>query len=62
MTSRWEELGDTGSVEASFRKTEGSSQTSASGTDNDGIVLVILFQVSIDEIVEQYCVRLTIIG
>ena len=54
MASSGKQFGDTSSVEASFRKTEGGSQTSTSGTDNDGIVLVVLFQVSIDEDVEQY--------
>ena len=42
MTSRREQLGDTGSVEAGLGKTEGGTQTGTTGTDNDGIVLVIL--------------------
>ena len=36
-----EELGDTGSVEASLSETEGRTQTSSSSTNDDGIVLVI---------------------
>lgn len=44
MTSRREELGDTGSVEASFGKTESGTETSATGTDDDSIVLVVLQQ------------------
>jgi hypothetical protein len=36
-----EQLGDTGSVEASLSKTEGGSQTGTAGTDNEGIVFVV---------------------
>jgi len=42
VTSRGEQLGDTSSVESSLGQTEGSAQTGTTGTDNDGIVLVIL--------------------
>jgi hypothetical protein len=42
VASSGKQFRDTGSVEASFRQTEGGSQTSTSGTDNDGIVLVVL--------------------
>lgn len=42
MTSCREQLGNTGGVEASLGQTEGSTQTGTTGTDNDGIVLVIL--------------------
>jgi hypothetical protein len=42
-TSR-EELGDTSSVEASLGQTEGSTQTGTTGTNDNGIVLVILRQ------------------
>jgi hypothetical protein len=42
-TSR-EELGDTSSVEASLGQTEGSTQTGTTGTNHNGIVLVILRQ------------------
>lgn len=52
VASSRKQFGDTGSVEASFRKTEGGSQTGTSSTDNDGIILVVLFQVSIDGIVK----------
>lgn len=45
VTSGREQLGDTGSLEASLGKTEGSAQTGTTGTDNDGIVLVILIPV-----------------
>lgn len=38
-----EELGDTGSVEASLGETKGSTETGTAGTDDDGIVLVVLF-------------------
>lgn len=38
-----EKLGDTSSVEASLGETEGSSQTGTTGTNNDGIVLVVLY-------------------
>lgn len=41
VTSRGEELGDTGSVEASLGKTESSAQTGTTSTHDDGIVLVI---------------------
>jgi hypothetical protein len=41
VASSGKQFRDTGSVEASFRQTEGGSQTSTSGTDNDGIVLVV---------------------
>ena len=36
-----EELGDTGGVEASLSETKGCSQTSASSTNDNGIVLVV---------------------
>lgn len=39
-----EELGDTSGVEASLSETEGSTQTGTTGTDHNGIVLVILRQ------------------
>lgn len=39
-----EKLGNTGSVETSLGQTEGSTQTGTTGTDNDGIVLVVLQQ------------------
>ena len=42
VRSSREELGDTGSVEASLGKTESSSQTGTTGTDNESIVLVVL--------------------
>lgn len=42
VRSSREKLGDTGCVEASLGKTESSSQTSTTGTDNEGIVLVVL--------------------
>jgi len=40
-TSR-EKLGNTGNVEASLRQTESSTQTGTTGTDDNGIVLVVL--------------------
>lgn len=43
VTSGWEELRYTGSVETSFGKTEGCSQTSSTGTDDNRIVLMVLF-------------------
>lgn len=42
VTSCGEQLGDTSSVESSLGQTEGSAQTGTTGTDDDGIVLVIL--------------------
>jgi hypothetical protein len=42
VTSCGEQLGDTSSVESSLGQTEGSAQTGTTGTDNDGIVLVVL--------------------
>jgi hypothetical protein len=39
-----EKLGNTGGVEAGLGQTEGSAQTGTTGTDNDGIVLVVLQQ------------------
>lgn len=44
MRTSGEELGDTGSVEASLGETKGSTQTGTTGTDDNGIVLVILLQ------------------
>lgn len=41
MRSSGEELGYAGGVEASFSKTESCTQTRASGSDDDGIVLVV---------------------
>lgn len=46
VTSGGEELRDTGSVESSLRETESGTQTGTTGTDDDGIVLVILIPVS----------------
>jgi hypothetical protein len=45
VRSSREKLGNTGSVEASLGQTEGGAQTGTTSTDNDGIVLVILFAV-----------------
>lgn len=42
MTSSREKLRDTGSVETSLGKTESSTKTGATGTNNEGIVLVVL--------------------
>ena len=42
VRSRGEELRDTGRVEAGFGQTEGGTETGATGTNNEGIVLVIL--------------------
>lgn len=42
MTSRREELGDTGRVEPSLSQTESGTQTGTTGTNNNSIVLVIL--------------------
>jgi hypothetical protein len=39
-----EKLGDTSSVEASLGQTEGSTQTGTTGTNHNGIVLVVLRQ------------------
>jgi hypothetical protein len=41
MRSGGEQLGNTGSVEASLGETEGGSQTSATGTDDESIVFVV---------------------
>lgn len=41
MRSSGEQLGDTGSVEASLGETEGGSQTSTTGADNESIVFVV---------------------
>jgi hypothetical protein len=41
VRSGGEQLGDTGSVEASLSETEGGSQTGTTGTDNEGIVFVV---------------------
>jgi hypothetical protein len=43
MTSRGEQFRHTGSVETSFRKTESRTQTSASGTNNNSVVFMILW-------------------
>lgn len=42
MRTGREQLGNTGSVETSLGQTEGSAETGTTGTDNDGIVLVVL--------------------
>lgn len=42
VTSRGEKLGNTSSLESSLGQTESSAQTGTTGTDNEGIVLVIL--------------------
>lgn len=42
VTSGGEELRDTGSVKSSFRETECGTKAGTTGTDDDGIVLVIL--------------------
>jgi len=42
VTSCREQLGDTSSVESSLGQTKGGAQTGTTGTNNDGIVLVIL--------------------
>jgi hypothetical protein len=39
-----EKLGDTSSVEASLGQTKGSTQTGTTGTNDNGIVLVVLLQ------------------
>ena len=49
MTSSREELGNTGSVETGFRKTECCTQTGTTGTNHDGIVLVVLQEVRTQE-------------
>ena len=41
VRSGGEQLRDTGGVEASLSQTEGGSQTSATGTDDEGIVFVV---------------------
>ena len=42
VTSGREELGDTGGVEASLGETEGGTETRATSTYDEGIVLVVL--------------------
>jgi len=44
-----EKLGDTGGVEASLSETEGGSQTSTTGTDNESIVFVVNDRVLVAE-------------
>lgn len=41
VRSSREELGDAGGLEAGFGQTEGSSETGATSTDDDGVVLVV---------------------
>lgn len=48
VRSSREKLGDTGGVEASLGETESSSQTSTTGTDNEGIILVVLQRGQLD--------------
>ena len=43
VASGREELGDTGRVEASLGETESGTETGATGTDDESIVLVVLF-------------------
>jgi len=45
VTSGREKLGNTGSVETSFRQTKSRTQTGTTGTNDDGIVLVVLHTV-----------------
>lgn len=42
VTSSGKQLRDTGSVEASLGETKGGTETSTTGTDDEGIVLVVL--------------------
>lgn len=42
VRSGGEELGNAGSVEAGLGETESGTETGTAGTDNDGIVLVVL--------------------
>lgn len=42
VTSRGEELGNAGSVEAGLSETEGGTETGTTGTNNDRIVLMVL--------------------
>lgn len=44
MTSGREEFRYTGCIEAGLSETEGGSQTRTAGTDDDGIVFVILWR------------------
>jgi hypothetical protein len=43
VTSGREELGNTSGVETSLGQTEGGTETGTTGTDDDGIVLVVLW-------------------
>lgn len=45
VRSSGEKLRDTGSVESSFSKTEGGTQTGTTSTDDDGIVFVVLYTI-----------------
>ena len=41
MRAGGEQLGDDGSLEAFLNETEGSAETSATGTDDNGVILVV---------------------
>lgn len=55
MTSSRKELRDASSVKAGFRQTEGGTQTRASGSYDDRIILVVLGVVNLS-FVEEYLV------
>lgn len=46
VASRGEKLGDASRVEAGLGQAEGSTQTGAAGTNNDGVILMVLFFLS----------------
>lgn len=46
VRSSWEELGNTSSVESSLGKTESCAETSTSSSDDDSIVLVVLYAIN----------------
>lgn len=51
VRSSWEELGNTSSVESSLGKTESCAKTGTSSSDDDSIVLVVLYMVNLRSVV-----------
>lgn len=62
MASCREQLRDTGGVEASFRKSEGGAETSTTGTHNNGVIFVVLHEVSYSECVASWSRHRTMTG
>jgi hypothetical protein len=58
VTSCGEQLGDAGRVEASLGKTEGRTQTGTAGTDDDGVVLMVLVRAQVNPLFSSNIARI----